>query len=340
MTEKPIAVFRCDAKPEIGGGHVYRCLTLANALHEHGWTCLFISNAQALELVPALNSCAHDVEVIDNADLSQPFSPKAYQGTKVALAVIDHYGIDQAVEKQCRVWAKKVMVIDDLANRPHECDVLLDQTFGRKPESYADLVPSECLLLLGAEYCLLRPEFADYRASSLERRDALTAMKTVSVSFGATDPFNLSGTVVEALTEIETPLDVHIITPHDPPEAVAKAPQHTFRFSKHVGEMWTEMHDADLAIGASGTTSWERCTLGVPSVMITTADNQVLIAQNLHDRGAALYLGAHETVLGAELSKCLAALCSDPHELQRYSKNARTICDGQGANKVVEALAH
>ena len=150
---KPKVYFRCDASPEIGSGHVFRCLTIANALKDHGWSCVFATQTDSASVVPALES----YETIKPEDLKE----------EADLLVVDHYGLDKDFEKSCRSLVKRILVIDDLADRDHDCDVLLDQTFGREEKDYQGLVSAECKILAGASYALLRPQFSKNRMQSL-----------------------------------------------------------------------------------------------------------------------------------------------------------------------------
>ena len=229
-------------------------------------------------------------------------------------------------------------VIDDLANRPHDCDVLLDQTYGRKEADYRAYVPSECTLLLGTQYSLLRPEFRDCRERALQKRDEVNTPTKVLVTFGASDPFSMSAFTIEALSQVTTPLNVHIISPLPEVSRMPLPSQHTFTFSPHVDRIWDEMSSADVAIGAAGTTSWERCALGLPSILVTTADNQELIAQNLDEAGAVIYLGKRQNVTQNMMADAINQLCENADMTHRISQNARKVCDGFGAERVAAVI--
>ena len=157
IADRPTAVFRADASEEIGGGHVMRCLTLAGALTEAGWHVGFAVNAQALAVVPSLAGAIEDILVLGEDDEASALTERWPDG--VTLLAVDHYGRDMAFELRCRPWAAVIMAIDDLANRRHRVDVLLDQTHGRSESDYRPLTGPECRLLLGPQFALLRPQF-------------------------------------------------------------------------------------------------------------------------------------------------------------------------------------
>jgi len=204
--------------------------------------------------------------------------------------VVDHYEIDRRWERAMRPACRRLMVIDDLVDRPHDCDILLDQTFGRQPDEYDALTPDECRVLAGTRYALLRPEFAAGRPSALARRAAGEGIDHVLVSMGGFDPENRTHDVLETLAD--TPyarrLTVTVVVGAD--SAVSPNPLRG-RFRKldirqQVANMAELMAAADLAIGAGGTTSWERCCMGLPSLVCVLADNQRDIARQLAAAGA------------------------------------------------------
>ena len=154
MAEAPRAIFRADASPKIGGGHVMRCLTLADELRRRGWTCAFATRPGAEETVPSLASSGHVVFHLSGEEQDEAREIEKGLG-ECALLVADHYGRDEKFETAARQFASRVFVIDDLADRAHDCDFLLDQTYGRQFSDYAGLVPGGAKLLMGTDYALL-----------------------------------------------------------------------------------------------------------------------------------------------------------------------------------------
>lgn len=316
----PKILFRCDASVSMGTGHVMRCLTLADALAGRGADCVFVSAPGTRELVPAL---PYPVVAPDKL----PYG--------AALGVIDHYGLDAAYEAQVRSQTRAVMAIDDLPNRRHHCDLLLDQTFGRRAEEYRALVPHNSVVLAGAEYALLRPQFAEARPASLARRDG--SLRRLLVTLGGTDPDNVTGWVLEAVAASGLDLTIDVVmgakAPHLETVRAQAATMAGTRVLVGVSDMAGLMAEADLAIGAAGTTTWERCCLGLPSLMLVIADNQKDIARLVAESGAAL-AATPDTIAGQ-----LRRLAADPQALQSLSRSAAAVCDGQGAARIADALS-
>jgi UDP-2,4-diacetamido-2,4,6-trideoxy-beta-L-altropyranose hydrolase len=230
------------------------------------------------------------------------------------------------------------MVIDDLVDRAHDCDVLLDQSFGRKPDDYAQLVGADCTVLAGTEYALLRPEFAANRAATLARREQGGEIRHVLVSMGGFDPDNKAREVVEALagTAYAMQLTVTVVTGAYSPDVSLNGFADRFDaldIKTGVSNMAGLMSAADIAVGAAGTSSWERCCLGLPALIYIYADNQRDIASQLEDIGAIRIWKS-----GADLVDYLDAFMDDASLLQSAVAAAAPVCDGLGVERVVAVL--
>lgn len=321
------AIFRVNASKKIGGGHVSRCLTLADELKKQGVNCQFICNDTAAEIMPALK--AYTILPENTA----PF--------KVNLFIVDHYKLDASYENTWRPYSNKILVIDDLADRSHNCDYLLDQTYGQTHETYAPFINEDCRLILGPEFSLLKPQFSEGRENSLKRRNG--EINNILVSYGSVDIHNLCPLTINALNKIEKPLTVNIICEADHPhlnnmKECANHSIHTINFHHNVTNMADYMSKADLALGAAGTTSWERCTLGLPAIVYQVAENQATILKNLHKQGCIFNLGLSELATSTLLKKQINSLIIRPKNLTIASINATKITDGNGALKVAKIL--
>lgn len=335
----PFAVFRADGNSDIGGGHVMRCLTLANALADRGWRCAFACCHGTTSSIRALAESAHDIREQDDADQPQFFRTAWPDGCE--LMVIDHYQLDVEYESQFRSWAKKIMVIDDLANRPHECDVLLDQTAKRNISDYGNLTSASCLILAGASFALLRPEFAAGRDGALSRRRAGKKPERILVSVGSTDPLNITECALEGISRARDNWQVDVVVTQSMSnlEAIHQWSGKTnVTVHMDIKNMADLMARADIAIGAPGSTSWERCCLGLPTLFVTVAENQLLISRILADSGAAQCLGAPDSGLPERIAVALGALHDRRKDVQRMAENAGAICDGRGVERTLKAL--
>ena len=354
-------VIRADASIEIGIGHIMRCLTLADALQKQGAEVSFICRAHEgnliqyiedkgfivfpLELSLAEEKLSYHIDSTtlahqswlgttqnDDANVCQPILEKICPD----WLLVDHYALDYRWQNQLKEKYKKLMVIDDLADRKHDCDLLLDQTFGRKEEDYADLVPSYCSLLLGAHFALLRPEFSQWRESSLLRR-ARPELKNILISMGGIDKKNLTGQVLEALKKCTLPSDLTITvvlgaaTPNiDTIKKLAVTMPNITNIKVNVENMAELMANADLAIGAAGATTWERCCLGLPSIQLVIADNQKFIAKNLSKVNVIEYI--------EDLSTLPLRLNEIDKKLNKLSLLSSTVTDGSGSEIVCDSI--
>ncbi|MCY1344668.1 UDP-2,4-diacetamido-2,4,6-trideoxy-beta-L-altropyranose hydrolase [compost metagenome] len=358
-------IFRVDASIDIGTGHVMRCLTLADMLSNFGFECRFVCRdhpgsmmrlirhrgfavselprpKEQVECHAGEPAHSHWLGVDWQTDARQTLS--AIGRVRAAWLIVDHYALDWRWERFLRPSIQHLMVVDDLADREHCCELLFDQSLGRSEADYRLLVPSDCQLLVGARYALLRPQFLGKRAYSLaRRRDA--EPRRLLVTLGGVDKDNITERVLCSLYACALPKEADIIVvmgAHAPwLDAVrgraARMPWKT-RVVSNVDDMAALMSDADLAIGAAGGTSWERCALGVPTVMMVLAGNQREIAGKLASAGAAriVELGAD---FGDGVRNAVESLFSDKSARDIMSDRAAAICDGAGGLDVARHIA-
>ncbi|MEQ1534303.1 MAG: UDP-2,4-diacetamido-2,4,6-trideoxy-beta-L-altropyranose hydrolase [Burkholderiaceae bacterium] len=364
---KKRVAFRTDASLQIGIGHVMRCLTLADALKARGAECEFISREHPGHMLGVIRQRGHAVTALPagkpssaRADdsVQQPahaawlccdWSTDARQTGAILASlqpdwlVVDHYALDQRWEEACAPHSRKLLVIDDLADRPHRCDLLLDQNLGRQPEHYAQWVPAYCQVLTGPQYALLRPEFAALRPYNLQRRQAQPALRQLLITMGGVDQPNATGQVLQALKTCALPAvcRITVVMGLTAPwlqsvrELAAQMPWPT-EVVVNVSDMAQRMADSDLAIGAAGSTSWERCCLGLPTLMVVLANNQRPSAKALQEAQASRLIGGVSEV-ATQLPLAVQALTQD-HQLMRMSTAASAVTDGQGVDKVLQAL--
>lgn len=336
-------VFRTDASAVLGRGHVMRCLALADALAGMGHQCAFATAAASPAVAPPLAGSGHDMALLDPAAENDAavLAERWPEGTD--WLVVDHYGLDRVFESACRPWAKRILAIDDLANRPHDCDLLLDQTLGRDARDYAGLIPAGAETLVGPRYALIRPQFAACRAPALDRRGRPGEVRRLLVSMGGADPHGIIPRVLEAVVLAQAGVEIHVVTGSDT-AAQDRLRRQTENFSVpvtvhgEVEDMAGLMSAADLAVGAGGGTSWERCCLGLPAILIIIADNQRTNARALEKAGAALNAGWHGDITAKALAKTLGRVLSDSDGLRAMSSAAAKVCDGRGAWRTILAL--
>lgn len=260
---------------------------------------------------------------------------------KIDWLIVDHYALDQRWEKALRQMAKNILVIDDLADRAHDCDLLLDQTFISNPATrYKNLVPPDCALLLGPKHALLRREFSDLRKSISPRTGSLNR---ILIFFGTVDKSNQTAKALEAIRLLNLPnvrIDVAVGTtnPHRETIEAQCASSPNVRCHCPAENIHDLMASADLAIGAAGSTSWERCCLGLPAIVIQLAENQKVICNELHRAGVIRCVGEKENVTAKDVAEAIRDLIQHPEKLSAMSEQARKIADGFGAQRTAQWL--
>ncbi len=328
------ALFRCEASSTIGTGHVIRCLTLADTLAKAGWNCVFASSDETTRTVPAILTAQYE-HIAPEQITTQ---------TVVDLLIVDGYQFDAAYEQSLRHHVKKIFVIDDMTDRQHDCDLLMDQTHGREAQDYKSLVPPGCMIFTGAQYALLRPQFAQARdAALIARKTRAGKIERILILISGSDPDGVTLKALEAVTQLKTMPAVDVIIRRDAAiyaqaDKIRAAHADKIRFLENVADMATLMTQADLCIGAGGTASWERCCLGLPTVLIEIADNQKFVAKNLAKAGAVKYLGPHEKLSSNTIAENIEWLMDHPHEVIAMSQKAASLCDGQGTRRIASIL--
>lgn len=357
-------VFRTDASIQIGTGHVMRCLTLADALRQNNVNCTFVCRAHAGHLGELITQRGHAVLMLPQVNAAFATSiettpahavwlgcdwltdaqqtQEAISQMKADWLVVDHYALDARWEKFIRHQCRKVMVIDDLADRPHDCDLLLDQNLGRSADHYNHLIFQNTPTLIGPLYALLRPEFAQYRASSLLRRNQ-PKLEHLLITLGGIDKENHTGALLQALMQSRLPdnLRITVVMGRYAPaltdvQALAQEMPCPTTVQVNTQQMAKLMTDSDLIIGAAGGTSWERCCLGVPSIVLVTADNQRTAADALEKMGAIRLVHQCHDVPAIIIDLTLSA--ANPTQLNQLSEAARHVTDGNGSLRVLHAL--
>ena len=357
-----LVIFRCDSSLGIGSGHVMRCLSLADFLRKGGSKIVFICRDYYGSSIKFIESLGYQVLLIgSDADRSvdklglacfELFSTSESEDAtetlklmneigKVDWVVVDHYGIGASWENQIKRHGARILVIDDLADRLHECEILLDQNFhsnGR--QRYKNLVPDKCTLLLGPAYALLRGEFQIERKNIKKNIDGI---KRVFIFFGGSDLSNETKKAIDAIKNLNlknVEIDVLIGNANPYSEKIIEACRDFSNISVHgeVTNIAKMLSSADLAIGAGGVTMWERCCLGLPSIVIANAANQMPGCEALSAIGGILYLGESKVCDGVLLESALRICMRSPHLLNRMSEVGLSLVDGAGIGRVANNI--
>ena len=345
-----VVLIRADANMSIGTGHVMRCAALGMRLLKHGTIVHFVcaglpdSLAEWLRIHGFRLTVIPESEIINGQDDFEATGRVALRLGKVDLVVVDHYGLDRQWETEMRQYCRRIFVIDDLADRNHDCDLLLDQNFHENAEQrYSGRVPVNARQFLGPKYALLREEFnrpdlGRVRSGSINR---------LLIFFGGTDPGAQTIKLISALKYLgeEAPSASIVLGPMNPYKKSVLADTRGLvgvTVIESTDRISALMSEADLAIGTCGIAAWERCALGLPCLVVITADNQREDAEILHRLGAIRNLGNAEAVSASDWAREILLTMRDAARLQAMSLAAYAVMDGRfdAAAELESALFH
>jgi UDP-2,4-diacetamido-2,4,6-trideoxy-beta-L-altropyranose hydrolase len=350
---------RCDVSISIGSGHLMRCLTLAKALRDRGCTISFICGEHQSNLLYSIENFGFKLYklprsiVVDKKlkhsewlgatqeyDAKQTISALKLIGV-VDWLIVDHYSLDEEWESIIKNYVRSVLVIDDLADRKHNCEVLLDQNYYIDMHArYQELVPGNCKKLLGPEFSLLRPSFL--QARHLLENKSRENFK-IFIFFGSVDPSNETIKALKSIKLINIKdIEVDVVVGADNPNKLMVKnlcdQMPNANFYSYVENIENLIVNSDLAIGASGTSIWERCCLGVPALVWSIADNQNEIARGAHQLGVVISLGSFVSVTIQKIIISLRELILDDVLRENMSRKSLETVDGKGLERVTAAL--
>ena len=352
---------RTDASHAIGSGHLMRCLALASEMRKVGWKVVFVSSGREKKWIDLIKGKNFECEVIESSlDLSHSLhvdseepegnwqqdaveTMQVLKNRQIGWLIVDHYGLGSYWESALRACTKYIMVIDDLADRNHDCDILVDCVYGRTRDDYFGLVPSKCQMLLGTKYALIRPEFRELRNMALKRRSDHKSIQKILVSLGGVDKGNLTEKVVNILqlinwrTNIELDIVVgqgyqHISSMNKQIESI---PFKT-KLSIGVNDMATRIINAEFGVGTFGVSTWERFCLGLPSVNIVSETNQLEAVAKLNQLECAGIVHIHS--LEKQIKSTINEIVSDIKIYRQHTKSCSRLIDGRGLFRVISEM--
>lgn len=332
---------RVDASVELGTGHLMRCLTLANRLKKDGKEVSFICRRAKGDCIQLVKDNGFEVYMLPAVELSLWVYTKIewqidatqtidiLSKFNVQQLVVDHYSLDEKWEKQIRPFTKEVMVIDDLADRKHECDVLLDQNYYLNLNArYEGLVPKHTKLLLGPKYALLRNEFIEAKKRIKPFNGTI---EQLFIFFGGSDPTNETEKVLRAIKPLilQYKLSVDVVVGNSNPnkEVIKKICTEIENVSFHcqISNISQLMEKADLAIGAGGATMWERAFLQLPTIVIAVAENQIEVVEATAKLQAILYIGTSNLVTEDLINQTLSHLLDNKDKVLHMKRQCGKV---------------
>jgi len=335
MTQQ--AIFRCDAGRSIGTAHLMRCLALAEALNERGWTCRFLSLPGTRA---ALARFTHlPAEIIEAHAVDDPVAARTLVPQGCDLFVLDSYRLGIQHEVALRGWCGTSLVLDDRPFRRHAADLLLDPTFGRAASAYAPLVSRDTKLLLGPSYALLPSAYAGARPRALARRASNRTPERILLALGGGCGVRPAlDLILEGCRESGFLGELHVVG-----QDAWKLPTQRGGMRVVAHGLTADMHRligaCDLAIGTGGAAVWERCCLGLPTIMIRTAESPTDGAAALAEAGIVVDLGPAGSLTPEVIAHALRDLADDPARLRQMAGRAAVACDGLGARRVAGMLS-
>ncbi len=361
---KPTILFRADGSDQMGFGHLVRCSTLATQLSADGARVLLVTHSMdhcpqwVIDLFPGEihELREHESSIPDegdpvshadwlvttqNEDAEQTLELMARLQLKQAdCLVVDHYGIDARWHRQMRPFCRKLLAIDDLADRDLDVDVLLDQnrSLQQATVDYGNHLPSEAVVLAGPHWSLIRSEFRNRRECP---RSLNEQSPRLLVIMGGSDPGELTSAVVESLIGVETRLDITAVIGQSDQlqrlEKLRSSMVHDLRIRVAETQMASLMADADLAISAAGSAVWELCCMGVPMALLVGEVNQHAVIKQVEAAGAAVRLPA----VGPDVIEAiLGTILNGRGRLEVMSRAGQELVDGEGARRASEVILH
>lgn len=364
--EKLKILFRTDGSSLIGLGHLSRCLTLANYFKSIGMNCTFVCRESDIKLKNIIDIEGHSVKVLNKTykistgieDTEVPHSSwletdwetdafetiNSISGNNFDILFIDHYSLDYKWINLIREHVKKVVVIDDLADRVLNCDFLIDQTLGRDISDYKDLLGPSSISLVGSKFSILRPEFIQKIDEAKVKRQETSKVKTILISLGGVDKDNITKKIIESLLKYKFVKDLQInvvlgagSSHFDDIKSFADLKSNVKVFF-NIKNMSDFILDADLAFGAGGSSSWERCVLGLPSINVVLSKNQEKISSALEESHLGFNIGYWSESKTKEILEKLSQLRDDASIWHKFSKNCFNITDGKGIKRISKVI--
>lgn len=327
--------FRVDAGAAMGGGHLARCSALASVMRDHGWRTTLYGSTETIALAAGEEDFADAIRLAPAAC----GDPDAV-GSHHDLIVIDHYGLDVTFESAAREKIGAALVLSDHANRLHVCDVLVDQNLGREAADYADFLDPGCAVLAGSNYVLLRPVYRHFKR--IEPPQVRMQAQNLLVTFGASDPNNATGVVLEQLRMQASPkwkIRVILGPSYGHADAVAQMARDwpALEMVRAPDDLLSSMRWADAAISAAGGTCWELCYMAIPFAVATLGTSSNTNARRLQDEGAAIDLGGTGSI-GEGLAGALKILMGEAARRQSMANHGFSLIDGRGAARVCDEI--
>ena len=352
-----------DGSNDIGTGHVMRCLALANEAKQRGWECIFVLRDPEDQIVKFIVSCDHGIKKLITSAEGEKRSCNAVahshwlpvsqiqdanetinliHNLKPDWIIVDHYALDTTWLSIVKGSNARILVIDDLGDRNLICDILLDQNLGASAEKYDGKLSINCRLLLGPTFALLRSEFREWRDRSLQGRIDRN-VENILITMGGVDAENYTLQILKKIQKSKYAKECVFTVivggtyPHkNTLNEFVNSSELTVLVSSNVKNIAEIMSKSDLCIGAAGSTSWERCCLGLPTISLAMADNQIGVLAELEKKACTIASSLEKIV--PDFEKLLSE--EQNQKLRQLSLNSSNLSDGDGVRRLLDQLEH
>ena len=337
-----VVAIRANGSQDIGSGHIRRVSLLAESFREHGLTPILLCNPEAERVYPPMKDFFDAVHVVVSEEQAVEILGDCY-GDRLWVVFFDSYDLDAKQHRIYRHCASHLVALDDMASRLMDVDLLFDVNLGRQVEDYNGLVPTGTPVHVGADYQILRSDFFQMRADTLRRRDALFRVEKVFIAIGGTDPLQFSLAALRDVIRVSPKLHVDVVIGSASPglaELQAFVQSRTERIHLHIdaAEVAELMSQADVAIGAGGTMTWERNCLGLPTIILTIADNQLEVGRFMQQAEASVVLDARAGYPSDRVVQEFQELLDKPKRCREMGRKAAALGGCNGTKNIVRTV--
>lgn len=345
-SNKRFIIFRTDSSDKIGGGHLTRCINLGNNLRKKNIEIFFLcQNLSGLDIRLLKNSkhkfflLKENINFKEDALETIEFLKK--NNFSNSILIIDHYEIDFKWERLVSNYVKKIIVIDDLASKKHECDILINQVYGIKESTYKELVNKSCKLYLGSKYIMIKPEFAALREKFV-KINSIEKIKNIHLFFSSNDKNELTLKYSRIILENFPFINLHISVGNGFKNIneleELKTKTNRISWFRNNQEIEKQMLKCQIAIGTPGMITWERACLGIPSIQIGIKDFQDDILSELDSLGICKWIGLEKKINKNDFVDICRVFFQDEKRLLKMKKKCLQAIDGKGMERVINIV--
>jgi UDP-2,4-diacetamido-2,4,6-trideoxy-beta-L-altropyranose hydrolase len=342
--------FRVDSSRSIGFGHVMRCLVLAEKLRLADANVFFVCKSYEHSLIPKIKNSKFTVITLNNIPLK--FKEKllsnelqiedarmtidAIKEFQIDWLIVDNYLLGVEWEIKMREVAKKIMVIDDLAESKHYCDLLLNQNSNELELNYKESLNKEFIGLFGPGYSLLRDEFLMLRPKKLE---PIAEIKSILIFLSGGDDYGETLKAMRGVWKYKKNVEADVVIGSSnlyASEIKDLCQQYHWNLLVQIDNLAERMANADFVVGSCGVNAWERCALGKPSISVVLASNQKYVSKTLKKYDASEVIGWFEDASHEEYCNIMKKMTKE--RAFEIANNAYNLVDANGANRVSDIL--